>query len=215
MPLTDARVKNTKPGRHPQKLSDGGGLHVLISPGGSKLWRLAYRHAGKQKTLAIGIYPAVSLAAARTRRDDAKRLLANGNDPSAARKAEKQMAKMAAANSFRAVAEELRAKLEREGRAPATLAKKAWLLDFAYPAFGSRPVSEITAQDLLTLARQIEARGTYETARRLRSTCGMVFRYAIATGRDRGLVAGYRGLRGTADDKGCACTGCACVRAAR
>jgi len=183
MRLTSARVKNAKRGQRPQKISDDGGLHLLVSSQGSKLWRWAYRHAGKQKTLALGVYPSVSLAEARTRRDDARRLLANGTDPSTIRKREKQAAKTAVANNFRAIAEELVDKLRREGRAPVTLAKKEWLLDFAYPAFGSRPITEITAADLLALVREIEARGNYETAKRLRATCGSVFRYAIATGR--------------------------------
>jgi integrase len=180
MPLKDAAVRNAKPGARPKKLSDGGGLHVLIQPTGSKLWRLAYRFAGKQKTLALGAYPAVSLEEARSLRDAAKKLLARFIDPSAQRKADRHAGKD---SSFRAVAEEVIAKLEREGRAQVTITKKRWLLDFAYPTFGDRPVAEITARDLLALLRQIEGRGLYETARRLRSTCGMVFRYAIATGR--------------------------------
>src|SRR5262249_8637003 len=156
------------------------GLHVLIQPTGSKLWRLAYRFAGKQKTLALGVYPAVSLGEARRHRDEAKKLLARSIDPSMERRADKLAGKD---SSFRAVAQEVIAKLEREGRAQATLTKKCWLLDFAYPTLGDRPVAEITARDLLALLRKIESRGLYETARRLRSTCGMVFRYAIATGR--------------------------------
>jgi integrase len=178
--LKDVAVRNAKPSAKPRKLSDGGGLHVLIQPTGSKLWRLAYRFAGKQKTLALGVYPTVTLEEARKSRDEAKKLLARSIDPSAQRKADRQARKD---SSFRAVAEEVIAKLEREGRAHATLTKKGWLLDFAYPTFGDRPVAEITARDLLGLLRKIEARGLYETARRLRSTCGMVFRYAIATGR--------------------------------
>ena len=178
--LKDVAVRNAKPSGKPRKLSDGGGLHVLIQPTGSKLWRLAYRFAGKQKTLALGVYPAVSLEEARRLRDEAKKLLARSSDPSVQRKADKQAGKD---NSFRAVAEEVTAKLGREGRAQATLAKKRWLLEFAYPAFGDRLVAEITARDLLALLREIEGRGLYETARRLRSTCGMVFRYAIATAR--------------------------------
>src|SRR5262249_1743893 len=101
-------------------------------------------------------------------------------EPSVQRKAARHAGK---SGSFQAVAEEVIAKLEREGRAQATLIKKRWLLDFAFSAFGDRPAGEITAPDLLVLLREIEARGLYETARRLRSTCGMVFRYAIATGR--------------------------------
>jgi integrase len=131
---------------------------------------------------------------ARNGRDEAKKLLARGIDPSVQRKIERQLEKAAAGNSFRAVAEEVIAKLEREGRAHVTITKKRWLLDFAYPAFGDRPVSEITAQELLSLLREIEGRGIYETAKRLRSTCGMVFRYAIATGRaERDPSADLRG----------------------
>jgi integrase len=180
MPLKDITVRNAKPAPKPQKLSDGGGLHLLVQCTGSKLWRLAYRYAGKQKTLALGVYPSVSLAEARSRRDEAKRLLARGIDPSAKRKTDRHAR---TDGSFRAVAEELISKLEREGRAHVTLAKKRWLLDFAFPAFGDRPVAEIRARELLGLLRAIEERGLYETAKRLRSTCGMVFRYAIATGR--------------------------------
>jgi integrase len=180
MPLKDVSVRNAKAGPRPRKLSDGGGLHVLIQPTGSKLWRLAYRFAGKQKTLALGVYPAVSLEEARRHRDEAKKLLARSIDPSMQRKADRHAGKD---GTFRVVAEEVIAKLEREGRAHATLSKKRWLLDFAFPAFGDRRVAEITARELLALLRQIEGRGLYETARRLRSTCGMVFRYAIATGR--------------------------------
>jgi integrase len=179
-----------------RKLSDGGGLFLLINPKpvGSKLWRLAYRFAGKQKTLALGVYPSISLAQARQGRDEAKKLLANGIDPSIQRKTDRQLAKIAVENTFRSVAEELVAKLERESRAHVTIAKKRWLLDFAYPAFGDRPVNEITAKDLLALLREIEGRGIYETAKRLRSTCGMVFRYAIATGRaDRDPSTDLRG----------------------
>jgi integrase len=180
MPLKDVAVRNAKPSAKPRKLSDGGGLHVLIQLTGSKLWRLAYRFGGKQKTLALGAYPEISLEEARRRRDEAKKLLASSIDPAVQRKADRQAGKD---SSFRVVAEEVIAKLEREGRAQVTLSKKRWLLDFAYPTFGDRPVAEIAARDLLALLRKIEGRGHYETARRLRSTCGMVFRYAIATGR--------------------------------
>jgi integrase len=196
MPLSDVTVRSAKPAATPRKLSDGGGLFLLIQPKpiGSKLWRLAYRFGGKQKALALGIYPTVSLSQARDGRDEAKKLLASGIDPSVQRKTERQLDKAAAGNSFRAVAEEVIAKLEREGRAHVTITKKRWLLDFAYPAFGDRPVAEITAKELLALLREIEGRGIYETAKRLRSTCGMVFRYAIATGRaERDPSADLRG----------------------
>jgi integrase len=196
MPLSDAAIRGAKSGATPQKLSDGGGLFLLITPKpiGSKLWRLAYRFGGKQKTLALGIYPTVSLSQARQGREEAKKLLASGVDPSVQRKTERLLDKTVAENSFRKVAEEVIAKLEREGRAHVTISKKRWLLDFAYPAFGERAVSEVTAKELLALLGEIEGRGIYETAKRLRSTCGMVFRYAIATGRaERDPSADLRG----------------------
>ena len=143
MPLIDTRIRNAKPQARPVKLSDGGGLHLLVTPQGSKLWRLAYRYAGKQKTLAIGIYPAVSLEKARTARGDAKTLLADGTDPGEAKKADTRRQKIAAANTFQTVAEEWVEKSRREGRAATTLTKVEWLLDFAYPALGRRPVADI------------------------------------------------------------------------
>lgn len=194
MPLRETAARNAKPTAKPRKLSDDGGLHLLIRPNGSKLWRLSYRFAGKQKTLALGAYPIISLAEARGARDAAKKLLAHGVDPSAQRKIDRQIEQAEAESSFRAVAEELISKLEREGRAHVTITKKRWLLDFAFPAFGDRPVAQITARELLALLREIERRGLYETAKRLRSTCGMVFRYAIATGRaERDPSADLRG----------------------
>jgi Arm domain-containing DNA-binding protein len=140
--LNDTRIRTIRPHKRPIKLSDSGGLYLLISPHGSKLWRLAYRFGGKQKTLAIGAYPTSTLKAAREKREEAKRLLANGIDPSAQRRLDKQI--KLTRNTFKAVAEEVLAKLEKEGRANVTLAKKRWLLDFAYPAFGDRPIAEIS-----------------------------------------------------------------------
>ncbi len=191
MKLKDITVRNARPTAKPQKLSDGGGLHLLVQPNGSKLWRLAYRFGNKQKTLALGAYPSVSLADARTGRDDAKKLLARTIDPSAQRRSNRRLG---VGSTFKEVAEELIAKAEREGRAEVTLSKKRWLLAFAYPAFGGCPVGEITAHELLALLRKIEGRGLFETAKRLRSTCGMVFRYAIATQRgERDPSADLRG----------------------
>ena len=145
-----------------------------------------------RRPLALGVYPIVTLQDAREQRDGAKRLLAKGIDPSAQRRLDKQTA--ATGNTFKSVAEELLGKLEKEGRAPRTLGKLRWLLSFAYPSIGERRVAEITAPELLSVLRKVEARGRYETARRLRSTCGMVFRYAIATGRsERDPSADLRG----------------------
>ena len=180
--LTDAKIRTAKPSHRPLKLSDGGGLHLLIQPHGSKLWRASYRFGGKQRTLALGIYPAVGLQKAREQRDAAKRLLASGIDPAAQRRIAKQIAD--GGNTFRAIAEEIIAKQTKEGRATTTLEKLRWLLiDLACPYIGDRPVSEITAPELLAVLRRVEARGRYESAKRLRATCSVVFRYAIATGR--------------------------------
>ncbi|GAB4360253.1 MAG: hypothetical protein Kow0026_22400 [Oricola sp.] len=183
MPLTDTQIRSLKPASKPRKLSDGGGLHLLVSPQGSKLWRMAYRFGGKQKTLAFGAYPVVTLAEAREKRDQAKRLLANGIDPSVQRKTEKAAQKASNGNTFRAIADEFLSKAEREGRAEATLSKKRWLLGMANQHFGNRPISDITAAEILIPLRKVESDGNYETARRLRATIGQVFRYAIATAR--------------------------------
>jgi integrase len=190
MPLSDTAVRNAKPRTKPFKLSDGGGLHLLVPPHGSKLWRLAYRFGCKQKTLALGIYPAVTLAEARAKRDAARKLLGSGKDPSVLKRAQKHSQRI----TFKAIADELLAKHAREGRARRTLDKTTWLLGLATPGIGDRPIQEITAPELLTVLRKVEAKGRYESARRLRSTCGMVFRYAIATGRaDRDPSADLRG----------------------
>ncbi|WP_176056023.1 tyrosine-type recombinase/integrase [Brucella intermedia] len=183
MPLTDTTVRNIKSTTSPKKYSDAGGLHLLVNPTGSKLWRLAYRFEGKQKLLALGAYPAISLADARKRRDSAKELLAQGADPSQQAKAEKRAKKISAANTFDIIADEVLAKFQREGRADATMIKKRWVLDFARPTLGNRPIAEITAAEVLEALRQVEADGRYETAKRMRSTIGQVFRYAIATAR--------------------------------
>jgi integrase len=179
MPLSDIAIRNAKPRRKAFKLSDGGGLHLRVQPNGAKLWRLAYRFTGKQKLLSFGAYPTITLADARAKRDVARKHLIEGSDPALLRKGEKATQVI----TFRLVAEELLKKMQREGRADATLTKTRWLLDFAFKTLGERPVAKISAHELLDMLRKVEGRGTYETARRLRSTCGMVFRYAIATGR--------------------------------
>jgi integrase len=183
MPLTDTAIRALKPGTKPAKHSDGGGLHLLVVAKGSKLWRLAYRYDGKQKTLAFGKYPDVSLAEARRRRDEAKELLALGIDPSQHAKLEKIKKSESNASTFEAIANELMVKIEREGRARVTLDKKRWLLELAFKDLRYRPIGEITAAEILICLRKVEQKGNYETARRLRSTIGQVFRYAIATAR--------------------------------
>ncbi len=165
------------------KISDGGGLHLLVQPSGGKLWRLAYRFGQKQKTLALGTYPTVSLAAARRHRDEAKEQLAAGKDPSDVRKEAKKVAMIVASNSFEAVAREW-----FDLRCP------SWVPSYAdrlkrrleadvFLAIGSKPISMIEPPELLAMVRTIEQRGAVELARRLLQTTGQIFRFAIATGR--------------------------------
>jgi integrase len=181
--LTDAAVRKAKPKDRPYKLADGGGMYLLVQPNGGRYWRMDYRFHGKRRTLSFGVYPTISLAEARDKRHDAKKLIATGDDPGHARKLEKVTRKVEAENTFKTVADEYLGKLTREGRAATTLAKKEWLLEFAHADLGTRPISQITAPELLLTLRKVEARGHYETTRRLRSVCREVFRYAIATGR--------------------------------
>jgi integrase len=183
MPLTDTAIRKAKPGARTIKLSDGGGLQLHVHPKGSKYWRLAYRYDGKQKSLSFGIYPEVSLAEARRRREAARALLRDGKDPMVQKRTEKLARAIAAGNTFAAVADELLAKMAREGLAGTTLKKTKWLFDFARPHIGNRPIGEISAAEVLAVLRKVEVRGRLETARRLRSTIGTVFRYAIATAR--------------------------------
>lgn len=182
MTLTDTICRNAKAGEKPKKLSDAGGLHLFISPAGGRLWRMAYRFDGKQKQLSFGAYPAVSLKDARSKRDEAKALLAAGIDPGSHRKQEKAAAEAIVKHTFRLVAQNYLAKMEAEKRAPATINKARWLLeDFAFPSLGSRPVAEIKPAEVLELLKRVEGRGTFETARRLRGICSRVFRYAVST----------------------------------
>lgn len=183
MPLTDLAIRKAAAKPSPYKMSDGGGLYLLIRPDGARYWRMDYRCAGKRGTLAFGVYPAVSLADARERRDAAKKQLAAGIDPAAQRKLDKIAAAASRENTFRLVADEWLEKRSREGSTTTTLSKLKWLIDMACEVIGERPIGEASASEVLHALRRVEARGRYDTARRLRSTCGQVFRYAIATGR--------------------------------
>lgn len=183
MPLTDASVRNSKPKDRPYKLADGHGLHLLINPNGSRLWRLKYRVAGKEKLLSIGPYPAVTIKAAREARENAKGILLLGGDPSRAKKDAKRVEAESTRHTFRAIAAELVKKKRNENKADATLVKLEWLLGMANEAIGDRPIREISAAEILAVLRKSEDRGIHETANRLRSKIGAVFRYAIATAR--------------------------------
>src|SRR5580704_7024013 len=183
MALTDISIKRALAGPKIVKLSDGGGLQLWITPDGAKRWRLAYRFGGVQKTFAIGVYPEVSLKDARDAREGARKTLAHGQDPSQVKKAAKAARSEENANTFATVASELADKKRRDKKAAATLRKFDWFMSFALPAFGSRPINEISAREVLVVLKEVEARGIHETARKLRTAIGDVFRYAIATAR--------------------------------
>jgi hypothetical protein len=183
MPLTDLQVRQLSPRETDYKKADGGGLYVQVQSTGSKLWRLRYRFNGKENVLSFGAYPAVTLARARELRTEAKALLADGIDPSAHAKEKKATQAALTEHTFRKIAAELMAKLRKEGKAEITLKKKQWVLDMAYSDFGDRPITEISAANILVTLRKVESKGNFETAKRLRATIGQVFRYAIATAR--------------------------------
>lgn len=181
--LTDTAVKAAKPQAKPYKLSDERGLFLLVTPAGGKWWRLKYRVGGKEKLLSLGTYPDVGLKEARTRRDDARKLKAEGVDPGEARKAEKRAAAAATDGTFEKVALEWHSKVS--SRWTPHHAADVWrsLEREVLPVLGNRPVTQITAPDVLAVLRPVEARGALELAGRLRQRIGGVFRYGIATGR--------------------------------
>ena len=189
--LTDTAIRKTKPTNKPQKLSDGKGLYVLIKPNGSKLWQMAYRFAGKQKTLSIGQYPAVTLAAARTVAALAKVDLTNGIDPSEKKQAMKLIVDT---NTFVGIATEWHLKYQHTWTK--NHADLIWtrLENNILPYLGKRPIDEINAPELLASLRRIENRGALETAHRVKGICGQVFRYAVATGKaERDPTADLKG----------------------
>jgi integrase len=181
--LTDTRVRNAKPTEKTQRLYDSGGLYLEIPVTGGKLWRVKFRFGGKEKRLALGSYPAVTLADARHGRDDAKVLLSKGVDPSAEKKSKKINDQLESKNTFELIAREWLAK-QKKKLAVTTFDKAQWTFEtLVFPWLGQSVVSEITPPELLAILRRIEARGAYETAHRTKARCGQVFRYAIATGR--------------------------------
>jgi integrase len=183
MALTAIEVSKTRATDRPQKLADGGGLYLLVQPNGAKYWRLDYRFAGKRKTLAVGVYPDVSLSDARERREAARKVLANGADPSAVKKAQKAAVMSLAANSFEIVAREWLSKFSKNWKESHTRTISVRLINDVFPWLGARPIGEINAPELLAVLRRIESRGALDAAHRVSAICGQVFRYAIATGR--------------------------------
>jgi integrase len=195
MALTDTFIKNVKHTGAPvgDKHTDGQGMHLLVKAAG-KYWRLNYRFLGKQKTLALGVYPEVSLAQARQRRDQARKLLAEGIDPSHAKRADKAARMLAADNTFEAVAKAWLDKTKAT-RAESTDAKvRGWLDNDIYPAIGHLPIANITPRDVLDLVRKVEKRGAIDSATRMKQLCGQVFRYAVAEGSaERDVTADLKG----------------------
>lgn len=183
MALKDTEIRAAKPSDKDYKIADGGGLYLLVTKSGSKLWKLKFRISGKEKKLSLGKYPHISLKVARQRRDTAKLQIDTGVDPAQQKQEQKLKAKLGAENSFRAISQEYLDKITQEGRAEATLSKAAWLRGQLVAGLGARPIADITPQELLSVLKNVESRGNRETARRLRSFAGRVFRYAIATGR--------------------------------
>lgn len=157
-------------------------MFITVKPTGSRLWHFKHRKDGKEKLLSLGIYPATTLAQARAGRDEARALLASGQDPSDAKKDRKREDQERRGITFAAQAKLYAAKAQHEGRASSTMAKPEWLLDMAIADFGSKPISEVTAPMIRKCLRKIEAKGNYETAKRLRAKIGGVFRYAVANG---------------------------------
>ena len=179
MALTDTTIKNTKPGTKPRRLFDGGGLYLELSPSGGRWWRLKYRHGGKEKRLSLGTYPSTSLKSARDKRDEARRLLAEGTDPAQVRKGEKLQALESDARSFKAVAlawlKHNAARLAAGTRARALAAFEA----DAFPVLGSLRISEIRARQVKAVVLAVEKRGAGESADRLLQRVRAVFRYAV------------------------------------
>ena len=183
MPLSDTQIRNAKPRPKLYKIADGGWLFLAIAPTASKIWRMGYRVAGIERELTLGRYPQLSLKDARTKRDEVKGQLQAGIDPGRARQQAKDAETKLAGDTFEALAIEYQDKLRREGQAPVTLEKLAWILSIVMPGLGKRPISQLTAAEVLAVLKPIEASGKLETAKRARSTIGAVFRFAIATAR--------------------------------
>ena len=183
MPLSAVAIRNAKPGTKPRRLYDSGGLYLEVAPTGGRWWRFAYRYGGKRKLLSLGVFPDVSLVDARERRDEARKLLASGVDPSAHRKAEKRAAILRDANSFEAVGREWYGKQSAVWTARHADDVLRRLESNLFPELGDRPIAEITAPELLAAVRKVESRGAYDLAHRMLGVAGQVFRYAVATHR--------------------------------
>ncbi|MFI3221487.1 MAG: integrase arm-type DNA-binding domain-containing protein [Methylococcaceae bacterium] len=194
MAISDTTIKAAKPlPDKSYKLSDEKGLHILINPNGSKYFRLKYRFAGKEKTLALGVYPETTLKEAREKRDIARKQIADGVDPSENKKAVKESRAESAANGFEIIAREWGAKKVNDWEDKNNRSKRM-LERNIFPWLGTKPITDILPIDILNCLRRVEDRGTIETAHRVLQICGQVFRYAVATSRvDRDITPDLRG----------------------
>ncbi len=194
IPLSDVKVRNAKPKEKDYKLADGGGLYLLVSSTGGKLWRFKYGYGGKEKLLALGVYPIVGLSDARQRRDDAKKLLDNGVDPSINRKAAKAARNEAIENCFEMVAREWHGHKKDEWSIDHAATIMARLENDIFPWMGGTPLTDVTAKNIKEVVDRVRSRGTIEAARRLLTIINQVFTYAISTDRANFNIA--QGLKG-------------------
>jgi integrase len=185
MPLTDTALRNAKPKATPYKLTDGDGMFLLVKPNGSKYWRMKYRYVGKEKLLALGIYPEVSLADARERRAQARKVLAAGNDPSEAKKEAKRLLAIKIENDMETIAREWYEHHLHEWKPHYARDVINRLETHIFPKLGSRPIADINSTELLSCLKVIEKSGALDMAQRMMQTCGQIYRYAIITGRTR------------------------------
>ncbi len=194
MSLTDVKCKNAKPKDKTYKLYDANGLYLEIMPKGSKYWRFRYQYSGKEKRLAIGVYPEISLGEAREARDSARKLLREHKDPSLDKQEKRRISRLNSENSFEAIATEwLEHRRDAWTESYADYVQKRLKADI-FPAVGSFPINQVTAPQLLAALRKVEARGTKDLPHRLLQSCGQIFRYAIVTGRaEQDPAAALRG----------------------
>jgi integrase len=181
MALSDVKIRKAEIRDKPYKLSDGGGLFVLVKPNGSKLWQQKYRHFGKERLLSHGLYPDVTLAQARKKRDEARAQVANGDDPAVRKRLDQIEAETQSRTTFLLVAEEYLQMAHDRELADATLRKKNWHVETLSASLHNRPIKEITSAEILHLLKKVEASGRRETAKKLRGTLSGIFRLAVVT----------------------------------
>lgn len=186
MALTDVGIRSAKPREREYKIADSGGLYLLVTPSGGKLWRLKFRFEGREKKLAVGRYPDVGLSEARKRRDEARELIAAGKDPAREKRRNKIRSQLQAENTFAGIAEEYCEKRKQDGHrpwAPATAVRSEYVLSLLNKTIGRMPIGEIEPVDVLGAIKKVEAKGNLESARRMQQLASSIFRHAVATAR--------------------------------